>query len=63
MPKDIIRCGPPRMYWCFTFEGYLRRLKKWAAHSNRKSELMHVGTMLSLQKALELMQQADAEPE
>ena len=54
VPKDILRSGPPRTHWCFPFEGYLRRVKKWAAHSNRKAELMHVATMLSLQTAVEL---------
>lgn len=37
---------------CFPFEGYYRRVKKWAAHSNRKAELKHIGTMLSLERAL-----------
>ena len=41
-----------RQSWCFSFEGYYRRVKKWLVHSNRKSELMHAGTMLSLQSAL-----------
>ena len=54
VPKDIIRSGPPRLYWCFPFEAYLRKAKKWAAHSNRKDELMHIATMLSLEKALVL---------
>ena len=34
--------------------GYYRRVKHWAQHSNRKSELVHVATMLSLQRAVEL---------
>ena len=29
-------------------------MKHWAMHSNRKAELMHIVTMLSLQKAVEL---------
>ena len=36
---------------------YLRWVKKWAEHSNRKAELMHVGVMLSLQAAVELTEQ------
>ena len=56
--KDILRNGPARMYWCFPFEGFYRRVKHWAEHSNRKSELMHIATMLSLQKAVELTELA-----
>ena len=52
--KDILRAGPPRTYWCFPFEAYNRNIKKWAMHSNRKSELMHIATMLSLQKSVAL---------
>lgn len=52
VPKDILRAGPPRFFWCFSFEAYLRRVKRWAEHSNRKGELMHIATMLSLQTAL-----------
>ena len=56
--KDILRNGPARLYWCFPFEGFYRRVKHWAEHSNRKSELMHIATMLSLQKAVELTERA-----
>ena len=55
VPKDILRCGPPRYYWCFPFEAYNRRVKHWAEHSNRKAELLHVAKMLSLQTAVEPM--------
>ena len=54
IPGDIERCGPMRHIWCFSFEGYYRRVKKWLVHSNRISELMHAGTMLSLQCALSM---------
>ena len=54
VPGDIERGGPMRQVWCFSFEAYYRRVKKWLVHSNRKSELMHAGTMLSLQSALSL---------
>lgn len=56
--KDILRNGPARLYWSFPFEGFYRRVKHWAEHSNRKSELMHIATMLSLQKAVELTERA-----
>ena len=56
VPSDVLRCGPARLYWCYPFEGYLRRVRRWAMHSNRKAELMHVGDMLSLQTAVELTQ-------
>ena len=32
-------------------------MKHWAEHSNRKAELLHVAMMLSLQTALELMEE------
>ena len=54
VPGDIELMGPPRYYWCFSFEAFYRRVKKWITHSNRKSELMHAGVMLSLQTALAL---------
>jgi hypothetical protein len=57
-PHDILRCGPPRYYWCFPFDN--RRVKHWAEHSNRKAELLHVAMMLSLQTALELMEMREA---
>ena len=56
VPADIPRCGPPRVYACHPFEGYLRRVKRWCAHSNRKAELMHVARMLSLQTSVELIE-------
>ena len=51
VPREILRCKPPRAYRCFPFEGYNRRLKKWAKHSNRKDTLGHVAKMLALQAA------------
>ena len=34
----------------------MRRIKRWAAHSNHKNVLMHTATMMSLQSALELVE-------
>jgi len=52
--KGILRAGPPRYFWCFPYEAYYRRVKKWAEHSNRKGELKHIATMLSLRRAIDL---------
>ena len=55
VPSDIILMGPPRTYWCFVFESYMRRVKKYAQQSNRKNTIHTVAMMCSLQFGLGIL--------
>ena len=49
-PVDILNLGPPRGYWCFSFEGMHRVVKKIAISSNFKHvsfKVMHVWSVRS----------------
>ena len=43
---------------CFPFEGYNRKIKRWAKHSNMKDVLWHIGEMLMLDKAVHMKDDA-----
>ena len=43
---------------CFPFEGYNRKIKRWAKHSNMKDMLWHIAEMLMLDKAVHMKDDA-----
>ena len=46
---DIMRCGPPRGYWCFSFEGFHQKVKKIASGGNFKDVQKRIMTTWAIQ--------------
>lgn len=53
--QDTRRAGPARHRWCFSLEGYNKRVNEWARHSKYKNVLLHVATYNNLQTGYELL--------
>jgi len=46
---DTLRCGPPRGYWCFSFEGFHQRVKRIASGSNFQDVQKRIMTTWAIQ--------------
>ena len=56
-PLDILRCGPPRGYWCFAFEAFNQKMKKYCKNSSFKDITRRVADFFVLDSALMRMPQ------
>ena len=52
VPRDILNQGPPRGYWCFSFEGYNKVIKSITKHSNFKNLPGRIAKYWSIRSAL-----------
>ena len=58
---DIYRYGPPRGYWCMSFEAFNAIVKRAANRSNFKNECMSVLCFWSMKSAIALKRQCTAQ--
>ena len=55
---DIYRYGPPRGYWCMSFEAFNAVVKRAANRSNFKDEVESVMRFWSMKSAIALKKQS-----
>ena len=49
--SDMARCGPARGYWCFSYEGFNKKIKKSTRHSNFKNVCKRIAEQWVLRSA------------
>ena len=60
MPVDLLRFGPPRGYWCMSFEGFMKVIKQATEISNYRSEDVFVLEHWMMKSAKKLRSLRDA---
>ena len=59
VPIDLLRFGPPRGYWCMSFEGFNKIVKQATEISNYRSEDLFVMNHWVMKSASKLRQERD----